>query len=90
MPTNVLANGTTSTTAETAIAAGSVVSLKSASMVGGRVPAGALIVIELKDDVGGYIEVDRLSQKKPSVILSGAGTYRFTRAAGVNVGVFLG
>lgn len=51
---------------------------------------GALIYIGLKDDAGAYQNVGRLEQIGGGnvVTISGPGTYRFSRGAGVACGVF--
>ena len=41
----------------------------------------------VKEIRGAYFKVDQLDYAKPAVILAGAGTYRFSRIAGVSCGV---
>lgn len=49
-----------------------------------------VVKIELKDDAGNYNEVAELSAaaRQRSAVLDQAGTYRFTRLAGNQCGVF--
>ncbi len=51
---------------------------------------GAVVNIGLKDDAGTYQNVGRLEQISGGnvVTISGPGTYRFSRVAGKNCGVF--
>lgn len=51
---------------------------------------GALAVVRLKDDGAAYNEVARLDASQPALLLSGPGTYRVSRIAGVSCGVFSG
>ena len=79
---SILASGTTSASAsDTTLTSDTLVGLKSDSV------AGALVYIEVKDDLAGYVPLGRLTREDPARILA-PGTYRFRRPAGVNAGVF--
>jgi hypothetical protein len=91
MPTQILAvNTTAADSSDVVVAAGTplTVALKDADAT--TVPDGARVDILLKDDAGLYFRVDALTQAKPATVIVGAGTYRFSRAAGVSCGVFSG
>lgn len=91
MPKNIIANGTTALdSADQTIPAGTTIALKSADMVGSNIPDDALVIVYIKDDLGNYIEVDRMDYQKPQIVILGSGVFRFSRVAGGNCGVFRG
>lgn len=83
--TNIIATGSTAANSgDVAIAAGTTVGLK------GLIPGAsdALVRIELKDDGAAYNQVGLLTPGQPVLVINGAGTYKFTRAAGGTCGVY--
>lgn len=90
MATELLAVGTTAATSSDLVVTTPVtVALKDA--VGARVGAGALVEIQLKDDLGQYFWVGTLASGiNPATVIAGEGTYRFVRIAGTSCGVFSG
>lgn len=80
--TSILATGSTSaSSSDTTFTSDTLVSLKSDSA------AGAVVHIEVKDDLSAYVPLGRLDSQNPARILA-PGTYRFRRPAGLNAGVF--
>lgn len=50
---------------------------------------GAVVDIQLKDDSAAYWQTGaKLTAYQPVLVIQGAGTYRFSRAAGESCGVF--
>lgn len=93
MPTQILAVGSTDTSSsDVTIAAGDSLTVALNDAAGPVVASGCIVDIELKDSTGQYFLVDTLSVHKPALVISGAGTYRFTRKnrGGVSCGVFSG
>lgn len=95
MPTQILAVGTTAAdSSDVVVSDGSslTVCLKDAAgpIAGSGAAAGALVHILLKDDAGQYFRVEQLSTSRPALVIRAAGTYRFSRIAGVSCGVFSG
>lgn len=89
MPAQILAVGNTAAdSVDVVVAAGSTltVALKDAAGPGAG-GDGGLVDVKLKDDVGQYFRVDQLNDGRPALVLS-AGTWRFSRLAGANCGVF--
>lgn len=89
--TQVLAIGATAaSSADYVAAAGTLVALNDSD--GAPVANGARVVVEIKDPSGNYFELGTLytdaAGGNPAWVLRGAGTYRFTRVAGVACGVF--
>lgn len=85
MATSILATANTAAdSADTAIAAGTPVALK------GVVDGAARVLIYPKNDASGYTLFSELTSHRPGTLLSGAGTYRFSRVAGGTCGVFSG
>jgi hypothetical protein len=83
MATSILSTGSTAaTSADVELDSFTIVRLK------GEVD-GARVVIELKDESGGYHPVGELTQMQPGGMLPAA-TYRFVRIAGATCGVFSG
>lgn len=91
MPTQILAaNNTAADSSDIVITGNTTVCLKDGD--NGNIIAGNVVIISLKDDSGSYVRVGELSSTKPALVISGPGTYRFSRLAGGigNVGVFSG
>ena len=84
MATEILSTGSTAAnSSDVVIAEGGAltVCLKGAA-------AGSAVVISLKDDGSSYNVIGVINSQNPSVLISAAGTYRFTRIAGSACGVF--
>ena len=91
MPAQILAIGTSdASSADVVVAAGTPLTVCLKDAAGPIVSGGARVQIQLKADNAEYFTIDALSQAKPAVVISGAGTYRFTRKAGTSCGVFSG
>jgi cytochrome oxidase Cu insertion factor (SCO1/SenC/PrrC family) len=89
MATEVLAvNTTAANSSDVTIAAGDQLTVSLKDAAGPTVGLAARVDIQLKDDDGEYFTVATLSGGKPSLVIVGAGTYRFSRAAGTSCGVF--
>lgn len=87
MATQILAVGTTAAdSADVVVTTPVTVCLKDAA--GPYVASGAHVNVSLKDDAGQYFIVDQMTNGKPAIVISGPGTYRFSRLAGVGCGVF--
>jgi hypothetical protein len=84
MATQLIATGTTAaSSSDVVVAAGTPVTVGLKASV-----PGAEVVIALKDDASAYNIVGRLTHLSPATVISGPGTYRFTRVAGASCGVF--
>lgn len=91
MPTEVLAVGTTAAdSSDVVVAAGTPLTVCLKDAAGAHVEAGAEVRISLKDDAGLYFQIDALTGAKPALVITGAGTFRFSRLPGVSCGVFSG
>lgn len=91
MPAQILAIGTTdASSGDIVVAAGASLTVCLKDAAGPIVGGGARVQIQLKADSGEYFTIDALSQAKPAVNIVAAGTYRFTRKAGISCGVFSG
>lgn len=91
MATQILAAGTTAAnSADVVVAAGTPLTVCLKDAAGPAVEPGAMVNILLKDDAGQYFRVAHLDRGRPALIIDGAGTYRFSRVAGVSCGVFSG
>lgn len=91
MATEVLAVGTSAAnSSDVTIAEGEQLTVCLKDAAGTRVGNGAKVEIQLKDDDNEYFAVDTLHSGKVAVVIAGAGTYRFSRIAGVSCGVFSG
>lgn len=93
MPTQILAVGTPDIdSSDVVVAAGNSLTVCLKDAAGPLVAAGAIVEIRLKDDVGQYFTIDTLTVNKPAVVISAAGTYRFSRRnkADASCGVFSG
>lgn len=94
MATEILAVGTTAAnSADLVIADGDVVGvcLKGPPQSSTFYPQPSTVYVELKDDGGNYVLVGALtsaSNASMAAALTVPGTYRFTRVAGSNCGVF--
>lgn len=83
MATQILASGAGyATSPDQTIAAGA----QSSVCLKGQF-VNALVIVDLKDDAGAYVEVDRLTQSRVAITLP-AGTYRFRRIPGDAADVF--
>lgn len=91
MATEILAIGTTAeSSADVTVSAGSTLTVCLKDAGGSVIGPGASVEIQLKDDDGEYFTVAVLSAAKLALVITGAGTYRFTRRAGTSCGVFSG
>lgn len=91
MATEILAIGTTAaSSSDVTVSAGSTLTVCLKDAAGAVVGSGACVEIQLKADSNEYFTVATLSASKPGLVISGAGTYRFTRRAGTSCGVFSG
>ncbi len=89
MATEVLAiNTTAASSSDVTIASGDQLTVCLKDAAGPSVGAAARVDIQLKGDNSEYFTIATLSNAKPGLVITGAGTYRFTRAAGVSCGVF--
>lgn len=89
MATEILAIGTTATSSsDVTVSSGSTLTVCLKDAAGAVVGAGAKVEIQLKADSGEYFTVATLTGGRPALVIMGAGTYRFTRAAGTSCGVF--
>jgi len=85
MPTQILATASTALdSADVVVAAGAPVTV----CLKGLVDGNARVRIALKDDAGAYQDVGELNSRGPALVITAPGTYRFTRAAGGQCGVF--
>lgn len=91
MATQILAVGTTdANSSDVVVASGAQLTVCLKDVAGPVIPNGVLVYISLKDDAGEYFRIDELRASKSAVVIIAAGTYRFTRVAGVSCGVFSG
>lgn len=90
MATQILAVANTAAdSSDVTVTAGTPLTVALKDADGPDVPSGAKVQILLKDDGGKYFHVDYLiAPHKASLVIYGPGTYRFSRPAGVTVGVF--
>lgn len=91
MATEILAVGTSAANSgDVTIAAGSTLTVCLKDAAGPAVGSTARVEIQIKDDAGEYFTVATLTGGRPSIVIVGAGTYRFSRFAGASCGVFSG
>lgn len=91
MATEILATGTTGAdSSDVVVAAGTPLTVCLKDAAGAHVASGAEVRVSLKDDAGVYFQVDTLTGSRPALVITGAGTYRFSRLPGVSCGVFSG
>lgn len=89
MATEIMAVGTTAaTSADVVVAAGTPLTVSLKDAAGPAIDQNAKVELQLKDDAGQYFTVDSLTPATPGLVIAGAGTYRFSRSAGVSCGVF--
>ncbi len=89
MATEVLAVATTvANSSDVTVVAGTPLTVCLKDAAGSDVTAESQVDILLKDDAGQYFLVDRLTAKKPALMIVAAGVYRFTRTGGSSCGVF--
>jgi hypothetical protein len=89
MASDVLAVGTTAASStDVTIAAGDQLTVCLKDAAGPIIASGARVDVQLKGDNSEYFTVATLNSAKPGLVITGAGTYRFTRAAGISCGVF--
>ncbi|HYD66184.1 hypothetical protein [Azospirillum sp.] len=91
MATEILAVGTTAaSSSDVTVADGSTLTVCLKDAAGPGV-GNARVEIQLKDDAGEYFTVATLTGSRSSLVIVGAGTYRFSRSAGAAAcGVFSG
>lgn len=93
MPTQILAVGSANaSSADVVVGAGESLTVSLKDTAGSYVDNGCIVDIMLKDDAGQYFRVDTLTAQKPAVVISAAGTFRFSRRnkVGKSCGVFSG
>lgn len=91
MPSEILAVGTTAAnSADQVVASGTPLTVCLKDAAGPAVGDLAFVDILLKADSGEYFTVDVLTALRPALMIVAAGTYRFSRRAGVSCGVFSG
>lgn len=91
MATEILAVGTTAlNSSDVVVSSGSTLTVCLKDAAGVSIDTAARVDIQLKDDAGQYFTVAGLTGGRPSIVIVGAGTYRFSRPAGVSCGVFSG
>lgn len=89
MATEILAVGTSAAnSSDVVVATGNQLTVCLKDAAGPVVGGGAVVHILAKDDAGQYFRVDTLATSKPALVITGAGTYRFSRLAGTSCGVF--
>lgn len=89
MATEILAIGVTAAnSSDVTIASGNQLTVALKDVDGSIVSGSAWVEIQLKGDNGQYFTVAVLNGTTPALVINGAGTYRFSRAAGVSCGVF--
>ncbi|KQT09025.1 MULTISPECIES: hypothetical protein [unclassified Bradyrhizobium] len=72
------------------VSSGSTLTVCLKDAAGAVVGSGACVEIQLKADDDEYFTVAPLSASKLALVITGAGTYRFTHRAGTSCGVFSG
>lgn len=87
---NILTTGTTAADSSDVVVTTTPLTVCLKDAAGPSVSSGALVNILLKDDAGQYFWIAQLDRRGPALVISGAGTYRFSRVAGVSCGVFSG
>lgn len=88
MATQLLAVGSTSaSSSDLVVASGTPVTVV-LNNTAAAVDGDAQVKIEIKDPVGAYFEMARLTSSQPATSITAAGTYRFTRITGGACGVF--
>jgi hypothetical protein len=93
MPTQILAVGTADADSpDVVIAAGESLTVALKDATGPVVASGCIVDILLRDDAGQYFLIDTLTVHQPAVVISAAGTYRFSRKnrGTASCGVFSG
>ncbi len=91
MATEILAIGTTAaSSSDVTVSSGSTLTVCLKDAAGAVVGSGACVEIQLKADDDEYFTVAPLSASKLALVITGAGTYRFTHRAGTSCGVFSG
>lgn len=86
----ILAIGTTVANSSDVTVAATPLTVCLKDAAGPTVASGIRVDILLKDNSGEYFYVDQLTSGKPALVISGPGTYRFTRQTTVSCGVFSG
>ena len=91
MPAQILAVGSTdANSGDVTVGEGEQLTVSLKDAAGPFIATGARVEIQLKDDAAQYFTVDTLNAGKSSVVIAGAGTYRFKRRGGTACGVFSG
>jgi hypothetical protein len=89
MATEILAIGTTAAnSSDVVIASGDQLTVSLKDAAGTIIAGSARVEIQIKDDAGQYFAIATLTGARPALVITGAGTYRFSRAAGGSCGVF--
>jgi hypothetical protein len=83
-------NTTAANSGDTTIASGDQLTVCLKDAAGPVIGTAARVDVQLKDDSAQYFTVATLSGAKPALVITGAGTYRFSRVAGTSCGVFSG
>lgn len=87
---NIITTGTTAVDSADVVVTTTPLTVCLKDAAGPVIAGGALVYILLKDDTGQYFQFAQLDRSQPALVLSGAGTYRFSRVAGTSCGVFSG
>ena len=87
---NILTTGTSAADSADIVVTTTPLTVCLKDAAGPLVGAGALVYVLLKDDTGQYFTFAQLDRGHPAIVLTGAGTYRFSRVAGTSCGVFSG
>lgn len=91
MATEILAvDDTQADSDDQVVASGNSLTVCLKNAVGLDVSPYAEVSIQLKDDDGLYFTVATLTGQYPATVITGAGTYRFSRKEGAACGVFSG
>lgn len=89
MPTQILAIGSgAADSTDQVVSAGTPLTVCLNDTDGPSVGDRAFVDILLKDGSGQYFLIDTLTALQPALMIVAAGTYRFSRRAGVSCGVF--
>ena len=91
MATQILAVAATAAdSSDVLVVAGTPLTVCLKDAAGPIITHGARVNIFLKDDAGLYFLIEELTSSKRAIVVTGPGTYRFSRPAGVSCGVFSG
>lgn len=90
MATNILTVGDTAENSSDVVVVAGTPLTACLKYTGAQTDDGAIVDILLKDDAGAYWPIGKLTAYSPSTIITGPGSYRFSRRAGASCGVFGG